>query len=506
MPIIKRALISVANKTGLIEFGCGLQELGVEIIATDGTAKALTQANIAVTKVATITGFPAIMDGRVKTLHPKIVAAILGKRDTHAKEALQHDIAWIDLVVCNLYPFAASIKRPAADLALALENIDIGGSTMLRAAAKNFQWVSVVVDPNDYTNVLLEMQQHQELSEKFRKLLAAKAFAYTAQYDALIAKYFTTNPFPDQLILSYNKIANLCYGENPHQKAAVYHATETTCGVLDAIKHQGKQLSFNNLLDTNHALLCLQEFSSPTCVIVKHNNPCSVATHADVYHAFINAWKADSLSAFGGVIAINRTCSPAIAEQISNIFIEVLIAPGYEPEALKILNNKPNLRILEVNNLSTHDNYTIKGIDGGLLMTETDNKIITAHDCKLVTKTQIADKQLQDLLFAARVAKHVRSNAIVIASNLTTLGIGHGQVSRIEAVNIALNKGGNNLQHAVLASDGFFPFRDSIDRISSTKLNAIIQPGGSIRDQEVINACDEYGIAMIFTGIRSFCH
>lgn len=505
MPI-KRALISVANKKGLVEFARGLHELGIEIISTDGTAKVLTEANIPVTEVAKITDFPAIMNGRVKTLHPKIAAGILGKRDKHAKEAAEHNISWIDLVVCNLYPFAETIKKPEVTLDMALENIDIGGPTMLRAAAKNFSWVGVIIDPDDYESLLQEIKQQSELSGETRKKLAAKTFAHTAQYDSLIAKYLTENPFPDQLTLSYNKVADLRYGENPHQKASVYCTLGADYGLLSAVQHQGKQLSFNNLLDADNALSCLRGFHLPACVIIKHNNPCGVAIHEDIFQAFINAWESDSLSAFGGVVAINRICTKAIAEEISNLFIEVLIAPSYEAEALKILRKKTNMRVLEITSLLAHDKHVIKSIEGGLLMQDIDNRIITADDFKLVTKTKLSEEKITDLLFAAQVAKCVRSNAIVVAYNKTTIGIGHGQVSRIDAINIALNKAGSSLQGAVLASDGFFPFRDSIDRISTAGLKAIIQPGGSINDQEVIAACDEYDIAMVFTGVRSFSH
>jgi phosphoribosylaminoimidazolecarboxamide formyltransferase/IMP cyclohydrolase len=506
--MVNRALISVYNKHGLLDFARGLHELGVEIISTGGTAKVLREANIPVIDISKVTNFPEIMDGRVKTLHPKIAAGILGKRDKHEKEAREQQISWIDLVICNLYPFAETIAKPNIDLETALENIDIGGPTMLRAAAKNFSWVGVIVDTNDYTKVLLELQENKkQLSPKTLKQLATKAFAHVAQYDSLIAEYLNDELFPQQLTQSFNKISELRYGENPHQKGCFYQSFGKHDGLLTAKQHQGKQLSFNNIVDADAALGCLKEFSEPACVIVKHTNPCGVAEHKNINHAFLNAWHADSTSAFGGIVVLNRTCSEEIASHIANVFVEVLVAPDYTEEALRILQKKLNLRVLQIKSSSEpQQKCKFKYVDGGMLLQTTDDKKITANDLKVVTKIKPSQQQITDLLFAWKVVKHVKSNAVVIVNDKTTLGVGCGQVSRIDSVRIAIQKAGNFLHSAVLASDAFFPFRDSIDLIANTRINAIIQPGGSIRDAEVIAACDGHNIAMVFTGIRCFNH
>jgi len=502
--MIKRALISVSNKAGLQDFANGLYKLGIELISTGGTAKFLQDLNIPVTNVADITNFPEIMNGRVKTIHPKIAGGILGKRDQHEKEAKEHEIPWLDLVVCNLYPFAETIAKPNVDLDTALENIDIGGPTMIRAAAKNFHYVGVIVDPNDYSAVLQELQKNRKLDLDLCKKLATKAFAHTAQYDTVIAEYLTDDMFPEQLTLAFNKISELRYGENPHQKACFYQKIDR---LSNSKQLQGKQLSFNNIFDTDAAIACVKEFSEPACVVVKHANPCGVCEHEDINQAFINAWQADAKSAFGGIVALNRTCSAEIAEQLAKVFIEVLIAPDYSPEALEILQKKPNLRVLELNTLTkSAEKYQFKYVDGGMLLQTIDDNKITNNDLKFVTKIKPSQQKIADLLFAWKVVKHVKSNAIVIADNKTTLGIGHGQVSRVDAVNVAIYKGRKYPQQAVLASDAFFPFRDSIDQLETTSINAIIQPGGSIRDEEVIAACDEQQIAMVFTGIRCFNH
>jgi phosphoribosylaminoimidazolecarboxamide formyltransferase/IMP cyclohydrolase len=502
--MIKRALISVSNKDGLQNFANGLHKLGIEIISTGGTEKFLQEANIPVTNVTEITGFPEIMNGRVKTIHPKIAGGILGKRDQHEQDAKKHEIAWIDLVVCNLYPFAETIAKPNVDLDIALENIDIGGPTMIRAAAKNFPWVGVIVDPNDYSAVLQELEKNKKLDANFCKKLATKAFAHTAQYDSKIAEYLTDEIFPAQLTLAFAKVSELRYGENPHQKACFYQKV----GTQDYAKqYQGKQLSFNNIFDIDAAIACVKEFSEPAGVVVKHANPCGVSEHEDITQAFTNAWEADSKSAFGGIVALNRTCNTEIAKHIAKVFIEVLIAPDYSPEALEILQKKSNLRVLEIDTRTKEtEKYQFKYINGGMLLQTPDDYKITTNDLKFATKLKPSEKELSDLLFAWKVVKHVKSNAIVIAEDRTTLGIGHGQVSRVDAVNIAIYKARKYPQKAVLASDAFFPFRDSIDQLETTSINAIIQPGGSIRDEEVIAACEEHQIAMIFTGIRCFNH
>lgn len=506
--MVSRALISVFNKQGLLNFARGLNELGVEIISTGGTAKVLKEANIPVIDVSKVTNFPEIMDGRVKTLHPKVAAGILGKRDKHEKEAHEQQISWIDLVVCNLYPFAETVAKPNIDLETVLENIDIGGPTMLRAAAKNFSWVGVIVDTNDYNKVLQELQENnKQLSSETKKQLAAKAFAHVAQYDSLIAEYLNDELFPQRLTISFNKISELRYGENPHQKACLYQGVGKHDSLLTAKQHQGKQLSFNNIVDADAALGCLKEFSKPACVIVKHTNPCGVAEHKGINQAFLNAWHADSTSAFGGIIILNRTCSKEIAAHIADVFVEVVVAPDYTEQALRILQKKLNLRVLQINSLDKpQQGYKSKYIDNGMLLQTIDDKQIIANDLKIVTKMKPSQQQITDLLFAWKVVKHVKSNAVVIAHDKTTLSVGCGQLSRINSVRIAIQKAGSFSRDAVLASDAFFPFRDSIDQIASTPINAIIQPGGSIRDAEVIAACDEHNIAMVFTGIRCFNH
>ncbi len=505
---IKRALLSVYDKTGIVEFAQTLIKHGVEIISTGGTAKLLAEANIAYTSVAQITGFPEIMDGRVKTLHPLIHGAILGKRDQHAQAAQQHGITWIDLVVCNLYPFAQTISQPDCNIDKALANIDIGGPTMIRAASKNFPWVGVIVDPQDYDRITTELNEYQGITANLRKQLAAKAFAHTAQYDALIANYLADEPYPDTLTLTFTKRADLRYGENPHQKACVYQQPLASgSSILNAKQIQGKQLSFNNIFDAESALNCALEFTEPTCAVIKHANPCGVATNDTIDAAFDAALAADPKSAFGGIIALNRPCSETIAQVIIERFFEVVIAPGFSTQALTLLSQKKNLRVLDIGEITAPTQpLTGKIITHGLLLQSRDDHTITKDQLTCVTNTKPDDQQLAALLFAWQVAKHAKSNAIVIARQQQTAGIGAGQVSRVDAVDIALTKAEGKLANAVLASDAFFPFRDSIDKIAQSGIRAIIQPGGSIRDPEVIAACNEHGIAMVFTGIRSFNH
>lgn len=503
---IKRALISVSDKQGIIEFAKGLHEHGVEIISTGGTSTLLRAAGIPVIDVAEITGFPEIMDGRVKTLHPKVQGGILGLRDKHAEIAAAHAIPWIDLVVVNLYPFAETLKKSQVTLDDALENIDVGGPTMLRAAAKNMGWVGVIVDPVDYTLLLDELHRTQQLSFATRRHLAAKAFAHTAHYDALISAYLAPHPFPEILNISLTKQAVLRYGENPHQAACAYQGSAGS-GILSAQQYQGKEMSYNNIADTDAAWQCVREFARPACVVVKHATPCGVAEGNDIAEVLHRALQADAQSAFGGIVALNRLCTVEIAQALAKIFIEVLIAPAYDPEALAVLAQKPNLRVLCLPlGLEQKLRHEIKFIQDGLLMQDQDRGELNAKDLQVVTALKPSEHLLQDLLFAWHVVKHVKSNAILIAKNQTTLGVGAGQVSRIDAVDIAVRKAGEGLSGAVLASDAFFPFRDSIERIAQTGIVAIIQPGGSLRDEEVIAACNKYKIAMVFTGKRCFKH
>ena len=505
---VKTALISVSNKENIIELGKGLDGLGIEIISTGGTAKALRDVGITVTNVSDYTGFPEIMGGRVKTINPLVEGGILGLRDKHAEDAEAHNIKWIDLVVCNLYPFAETIQKPDVTLDIALEKIDIGGPTMIRSAAKNVGWVGVVVDPADYDSVLNELQEHGGLTFDTRKRLSAKAYGHTTKYDTLIHNYLKSEPLSDDFSLTFEKYYDLRYGENPHQQAAAYKAPIATgSNILNAVIHQGKKLSYNNIMDADGALDCVKEFDEPVCVVVKHTNPCGVATGEDITDCFHRAFNADSLSAFGGIVALNRTCTTDIAEALRKIFIEIVLAPDFEAGALELFAKKENLRVLEIGQLGSREpRLEYKYVDGGLLVQETDVKTIVLDDLTTVTKVKPSDKNMVDMLFGWKVLKHVKSNAILTAKDNTTLGIGPGQVSRVDAVEIAVRKSGDYLDASILASDAFFPFRDSIDQIAETGIKAVIQPGGSIRDEEVIEACDEHGIAMVFTGARCFKH
>jgi phosphoribosylaminoimidazolecarboxamide formyltransferase/IMP cyclohydrolase len=506
---VKRALLSVSDKTGLVEFAKELVALGVELISTGGTSQALKAAHIPHQQVDEITGLPEMLDGRVKTLHPKVHGGILAKRDKHAAEIKQHQITCIDLVVVNFYPFEAAIKTQQLTWEQAVEYIDIGGPTMVRAAAKNFAWVGVVVDPIDYTQVLQELREQKGLTGETRQQLAQKVFALTAHYDAMIHHYFSrqtkAESCPVNLQLTLQKHGELRYGENPHQKACAYQISTQQGGILTAEQHQGKPLSFNNILDSEAAWTCVGEFTQPACVIVKHANPCGVAQASTIEEAYECAYEADALSAFGGVIALNAVCTAGIAKAVTDIFMEVMIAPGYTNEALAIFATKPNLRILTMPTQPQQD-WEMKFITGGLLLQEKDSQMLAQSDLKIVTKVQPTQAEINAMLFAWRVLKHVKSNGILIAKNNVTVGIGAGQVSRIDSVEIALRKAGDKIKEAVLASDAFFPFRDSIDRIAQSGIRAIVQPGGSVRDEEVIAACDEYNMAMAFTGKRCFRH
>ena len=505
---INRALISVYDKTGILELAKYLSDNGVEILSTGGTAERLRNAGIEVIDVSDYTGFPEIMYGRIKTIHPKIEGGILGLRDIHKSDAEAQNIKWIDLVVCNLYPFAETISKPTVSLGEALENIDIGGPTMIRSAAKNIEWVGVLVDSTHYKSIINEIDELGGLSFKTRKLLSAKAFGHCAQYDSIIHNYLNDDDFPQIFSPTFDKSYDLRYGENPHQEAAAYkNPIQDNQNILESTMHQGKKLSYNNLMDADAALSCLREFAEPTCVIVKHGNPCSVASGDVITNVYQKAFDADSKSAFGGVICLNRTCNKAIAEMINKVFVEIVIAPKYEPTALKILSNKKNLRVLEIGNVKPKTpKLEHRYIDGGLLVQESDLSTVTENKIKTVTEKKPSTSELADMLFAWKVLKHVKSNAIITVKDNATLGVGAGQVSRVDAVEIALKKSNDKLEGSVLASDAFFPFRDSIDLIADSGVATIIQPGGSMRDQEVVQACDEHGIAMVFTGMRCFKH
>ena len=521
MEVIKQALISVSDKAGVLEFAQGLQQLGVNILSTGGTAKLLADNGVPVTEVADYTGFPEMLDGRVKTLQPKVHAGILARRDVpeHVETLKQHDIPTIDLVVVNLYPFAATVAKPGCTLEDAIENIDIGGPTMVRAAAKNHAHVAIVTDPADYPDVLAEMQTNgAAVSDATRFELAQKAFSHTAAYDGMISNYLTAfaadgsaQSYPEQINFSFAKVQDMRYGENPHQSAAFYRDLNTVPGgIADYTQLQGKELSYNNIGDADAAWECVKTFDQPACVIVKHANPCGVAVADTPLNAYKLAYATDPTSAFGGIIAFNRELDEASAAQIvANQFVEVIIAPGASEAALKVTAAKQNVRVLTVPLSGAHNQYDMKRVTGGLLVQSPDAFNVQAAHLKVATKIQPTAEQMQDLLFAWRVAKYVKSNAIVFCKGGQTLGVGAGQMSRVDSTRIASIKAQNaglSLTGSVVASDAFFPFRDGVDVLAEAGAKAVIQPGGSMRDEEVIAAADEHGLAMVFTGHRHFRH
>jgi phosphoribosylaminoimidazolecarboxamide formyltransferase/IMP cyclohydrolase len=516
---VKRALVSVSDKSGVVEFARALAALGVEIISTGGTAKLLQKEGVAVTEVSAYTGFAEMLDGRVKTLHPKIHGGLLARRGdpTHLKEMQAGGIEPIDLLVVNLYPFQATVADPDCRFEDAIENIDIGGPAMLRSAAKNHAAVTALVDPADYARVLQEIRQQGAVSEATRFGLAAKVFAHTAAYDGAIANYLTSLDehrrrleYAEILSLQFCKIDDLRYGENPHQSAAFYRDVHPVAGSLAQYRQlQGKELSYNNIADADAAWECAKSFTEPACVIVKHANPCGVAISSTLLGAYENAFRCDPVSAFGGILAFNRALDRATAEAVVKQFAEVIIAPRIEPDARKEFSSKANLRVLEVplsHEVQAHD---YKRVGGGLLVQRSDSQLLDEKELKVVTKSKPTEGQRRDLLFAWRVAKFVKSNAIVFCRDGATLGIGAGQMSRLDSVRVAAMKAQEaklELKGAVVASDAFFPFRDGLDVLADVGAAAVIQPGGSVRDTEVIAAADERGIAMLFTGMRHFRH
>ena len=504
---IGRALISVFDKTGVVGLAQSINRAGIEILSTGGTAQELRSAGVPVLDISDYTQFPEIMDGRVKTINPLVGGGILGLRDKHKNDAELNKIQWIDLVVCNLYPFSETISQGNCNLALALENIDIGGPTMIRSAAKNVGWACVVVSPLDYSTIADELKSGQILFET-RKKLSAKAFGYTAQYETTIHNYLKDRPLSKNYSLTFEKYSELRYGENPHQSAAAYRSPgNSEPNVLNATVHQGKQLSYNNIMDADSALSCVRDFERSACVVVKHANPCGVAVGENVLDVYHRAFNADPQSAFGGVLAFNRTCTKEVAEAITSVFVELVLAPSFDKDALGVFKKKKKLRVLEVGAFGKRTKKPeVRNVDGGLLVQNTDTKVVFEDDLVFVTKKKPSEKDIETALFAWRVLRHAKSNGVLIAKNSTTVGLGAGQVSRVDAVHMALRKGGENVAGGALASDAFFPFRDSIDIIRGSGINVVIQPGGSIRDKEVIGACDEYGIAMIFTGVRCFKH
>ncbi|HJW53941.1 MAG TPA: bifunctional phosphoribosylaminoimidazolecarboxamide formyltransferase/IMP cyclohydrolase [Burkholderiaceae bacterium] len=521
--MIKQALISVSDKTGVLEFARALSAMGVDILSTGGTAKLLADNGVKVTEVADYTGFPEMLDGRVKTLHPKVHGGILARRDlpAHVAALKQHGIPTIDMVVVNLYPFQQTVAKDQCSLEDAIENIDIGGPTMLRSSAKNHKDVVVICDPADYSRVLDEMKTgNGEVGYDTKFALAKKVFAHTAQYDGAITNYLTSlgedrqhatrSSYPQTLNLHFEKVQEMRYGENPHQSAAFYRDLKAVDGALaNYTQLQGKALSYNNIGDADAAWECVKTFDGVACVIVKHANPCGVAIGADPLDAYGKALQTDPTSAFGGIIAFNRELDGKAAEAVAKQFVEVLIAPAFTAEAKQIFAAKQNVRLLQIplgSGLNLHD---FKRVGGGLLVQSPDAKNVMPAELKIVSKKQPTQQQLQDMMFAWRVAKFVKSNAIVFCGNGMTLGVGAGQMSRVDSARIASIKAQNaglTLAGSAVASDAFFPFRDGLDVVVAAGATCVIQPGGSMRDQEVIDAADEQGVVMLFTGTRHFRH
>jgi phosphoribosylaminoimidazolecarboxamide formyltransferase/IMP cyclohydrolase len=516
---IKRALISVSDKSGIVEFAGALRELGVELLSTGGTYRLLQENGLEVTEVADYTGFPEMMDGRVKTLHPKVHGGILARRGQDEEVMAEHGIAAIDMVVVNLYPFEATVAKPDCSLEEAVENIDIGGPTMVRAAAKNHRFVNIVVKASDYQAIVEEMKaQDGATSLATRFDLAIKAYEHTAAYDGAIANHFGklvpggSDNFARTFNTQFHKVQEMRYGENPHQQAAFYvEANPAEVGIATATQIQGKELSYNNVADTDAALECVKNFDEPACVIVKHANPCGVAVAADIGAAYDLAFATDPESAFGGIIAFNRELDAATAAAIvERQFVEVIIAPSVSEEAIAAVAEKKNVRLLTCGQWSAPGPaLDYKRVNGGLLVQDRDLGMMTAGDLEVVTKVQPTEQQMNDLLFAWKVAKFVKSNAIIYAASGQTVGVGAGQMSRVNSARIAAIKAehaGLQVAGSVMASDAFFPFRDGIDNAGERGIAAVIQPGGSIRDEEVIAAADEHGMAMVLTGMRHFRH
>ena len=517
---IRRALLSVSDKTGIVDFARELSRRGIEILSTGGTAKLLDECGIAVTEVSTHTGFPEIMAGRVKTLHPKIHGGLLGRRGEDDAVMGEHGIVPIDLLAVNLYPFEQTIAKPGCTLEDAIENIDIGGPAMLRAAAKNHADVTLVVEPGDYDRVLKEMDMNgNATSDALRFNLAAKGYAHTARYDGMIASFLTRvradgepAAFPDVLSFQFTKVQDLRYGETPHQDAAFYTERNAPSGTVVAARQlQGKALSYNNIADADAALECVRQFDSPACVIVKHANPCGVAVAMSIRDAYEKAYATDPTSAFGGIIAFNQMLDIETAKAIlDRQFVEVIVAPGATRDALDVLQGKPNVRLLDCGRFdSARRGPDFKRVHGGLLVQDADTMMLDASQLKVVSNRRPDDSELRDLLFCWKVAKFVKSNAIVYAKDNATIGVGAGQMSRVYSARIAAIKAadaGLKVAGAVMASDAFFPFRDGIDSAAEVGVTAVIQPGGSMRDDEVIKAANEHDMAMVFTGIRHFRH
>lgn len=509
--MIKNALISVSDKTGVVDFAKSLVKLGVTIYSTGGTLEVIRNGGIMVHGVEELTHFPEMMNGRVKTLHPMVHGGILAVRDNmeHKKAMKDHGIEAIDLVVVNLYPFRETIAKEHVTLEEAIENIDIGGPTMVRSAAKNHAYVGIVVNPNRYDEIIHILQEHGELPASVRLQLAKEAFSHTATYDVAIANYMAKQvgeePLPQEFLGAYEKVSDLRYGENPHQKAAFYREFGKPSGMGGMHQLHGKELSYNNIVDMEAAWNMVWEFSEPAACIIKHTNPCGAAVGVDVHEAYVRAYEADSTSAFGGIVAVNRPVDIDTAEEMSKIFLEVIMAPSFDEAALSLLEKKKNIRLIVLDKPDTHQ-MVLKKVSGGLLVQEEDNMVEDESTYEVVTKVEPTKEQWEALRFAWKLVKHVKSNAIVVASSHQTLGVGAGQMNRVGSAHIALTQAGEAAKGAVLSSDAFFPFGDTVETAAAHGISAIIQPGGSIRDEESIKAADEAGIAMVFTHIRHFKH
>jgi len=508
----KRALISVSNKENIVDFAKGLTNLDYEVISTGGTLRTLKEAGVDAVAIDEVTGFPEIMDGRVKTLHPSVHGGLLAKRSNpdHMNQLEENSIQTIDLVVVNLYPFKQTLEKVGVSEEEIIENIDIGGPTMLRSAAKNFADVAVVVDPSDYDQVL-EALKTNRLDAQLRKRLAAKVFRHTANYDALIAEYFseeTGEKFPENFTVTYEKVQSLRYGENPHQEAAFYkHPLAKGMSLATAKQLHGKELSYNNIQDGNAAVEILSDYKEPAAVAVKHMNPCGIGIADNLFEAYGRCYAADPVSIFGGIVAVNREIDSKTAEKLSEIFLEIVIAPGFSREAMEILTRKKNIRLLEMDmSEDGSQNLKLATVNGGVLVQTADKGEVTEDELTIATKRKPTEKEMADLLFAWKAVKHVKSNAIVLAKDNQTIGVGAGQMNRVGSAKIAIEQAGEKAKNSVMASDAFFPMPDTVEEAVKAGVTAIIQPGGSKRDQDSIDVCDEHGITMVYTGMRHFKH
>lgn len=510
---MKRALVSVSDKNGLVPFVKGLVDNGYEIISTGGTKKALEEAGLSVIGISDVTGFPEIMDGRVKTLHPNVHGALLCVRDNpeHVKQIQDLGIENIDLVCVNLYPFKETVQKEGVGHAEIIENIDIGGPSMLRSASKNYKFITVVSDPADYDTVLEEIAANGDTTPETREKLAAKVFRHTARYDAMIADYLTGKTgeqFPESLTITFDKVQDLRYGENPHQQAAFYKGMNPKYSLANATQLHGKELSYNNIQDGNAAIEILKDFEGqPAAVGLKHMNPCGVGIGKTINEAWDKAYEADPVSIFGGIVALNEPVDKELAEKLSKIFLEIIIAPAFDEDALEILERKKNIRLMVLDTtLSPNNNKKYTNVSDGLLVQDMDGKVITADELRCVTNRQPSPEELEQLLFAWKVVKHVKSNAIVLARDNMTIGVGAGQMNRVGAAKIAIEQAGEKASGSVMASDAFFPMPDTVEEAAKAGVTAIIQPGGSIKDQLSVDECNKHGIAMVYTGVRHFKH